>query len=638
MVNYTITEKEIALALKHVVTNISPLIKPTQSLLKTVYLILKKRFIDNYRFVILEAPTGSGKTIIGLIFNFTYSFIVKLKEEGLNIEEIDLSEYNLLTYDINGYYLTSNKVLQEQITNDINRFNLKSVMSIIKGVENYECIPATKDFKDLYKNPNKLRERILKKNPDAKFASYTYRKCVNYSGEKLRKKFPECIDICPYKCARVVASYINLAVLNYAYWLNVMRVPKNPEVKKYFGTRNVTICDEAHLLPDIVCNLFNLELTDNILVKINNKLDDIEKVFSFNQKSLEVKEHLKKCFKFFKFPINNFSEVITYCEDMLELGELLTEMMKEYNSVSKESFRNMYGDIFDDLFDDIASYEDYLDNMTKLSERPEDIYFESEKNSNFDIQKYKHIIKDLNESRTVRKNCIDKIDFGLFMSGTLGNMDEFAKLLGLEENEYTKMFLPSTFDFTKSPIYLTDSGYLNYNSFDSNIDRILDVCIRITKLHENEKGLIHTATFKINNMLKERLMNDRGVDFSRFLFYNTTAEKENLLSIMKQSNIPYILVGPSLYEGIDLPDDQCRFQIMIKVPYAQINSYVKKKMERYPFWYKRNCIEKIIQAIGRSNRHKNDYSKIYLLDSLFDKIIYETNDEIIGRLEYKKMR
>ena len=87
-----------------------------------------------------------------------------------------------------------------------------------------------------------------------------------------------------------------------------------------------------------------------------------------------------------------------------------------------------------------------------------------------------------------------------------------------------------------------------------------------------------------------------------------------------------------------MKDDAGRFNILMKVPYSGLSDYVKKKMERFPFWYRRNVLEKITQAVGRTNRHVNDYSTTYLLDSSFDKIIYDTNQIIVDRLQFKTIR
>lgn len=68
-----------------------------------------------------------------------------------------------------------------------------------------------------------------------------------------------------------------------------------------------------------------------------------------------------------------------------------------------------------------------------------------------------------------------------------------------------------------------------------------------------------------------------------------------------------------------------------------MSEYIKKKMERYPFWYLRQTLEKIVQALGRTNRHVNDYSKVYLLDSGFEKIIYNMPEYLTNRIQYKKI-
>jgi len=97
------------------------------------------------------------------------------------------------------------------------------------------------------------------------------------------------------------------------------------------------------------------------------------------------------------------------------------------------------------------------------------------------------------------------------------------------------------------------------------------------------------------------------------------------------------LVGPSLYEGLDLKDDEGRFNIVIKAPYLAMSEYAKKKMKRYPDWYYNNCLQKLEQAIGRTNRHKDDWSVVYLLDNSLKKLVLSLNKTFIDRLQYKKL-
>ena len=44
----------------------------------------------------------------------------------------------------------------------------------------------------------------------------------------------------------------------------------------------------------------------------------------------------------------------------------------------------------------------------------------------------------------------------------------------------------------------------------------------------------------------------------------------------------------------------------------------KQKIKRYPFYYERETLEKLQQAIGRTNRNKDDWSITYMMDSMLN--------------------
>jgi Rad3-related DNA helicase len=110
------------------------------------------------------------------------------------------------------------------------------------------------------------------------------------------------------------------------------------------------------------------------------------------------------------------------------------------------------------------------------------------------------------------------------------------------------------------------------------------------------------------------------------MLYNGTSEKKQMLDeFLRRSSIENdnsILVGPTLIEGLNFPDDICRFQICIKVPYACLGSeYVKKKMECVPGWYEYDVLNKLCQGIGRGVRHECDWCKTYILDGCVTKLV-----------------
>ena len=609
-----VTQEDIVEAIKACL-KVSPLINPSNSLINTVYTVLKSMFLEDKKYVILEAPTGSGKTIIGFMTFFCVQYL-QTKKNGYNY----LSPNGRVTPEESlSYFLTSSKLLQEQINTDLDRFNFRDYISILKGVANYEC---------LY-----FKFQCEKRNiGEYEFMSYADRPCKGLPKKDRQSRFKECDDICPYQLARTEASEKSLAVLNYAYFLNVLRTDTNI----FFSPRLLTIADEAHLIPDIVCNIFNTEFTKYLANRLKKLVDTVSISYKREPYVDEIENSITLIFNTFGKSLNVPTELQVIFNEMHKIGLAISKWLDPEHPYFNEA------KIINDLLEGIGEINmrrEWYDDL--IINRPFDIFYESEliaSDNLTGLKTFKHILKDLDEARLVRENFLSKTNKCLLMSATLGDIDEYAIMMGMEEGEYIGLRLPSTFDFSKSPIYFTKSGWLNYNNFEKTIDTVLFDALKIcNNFHPNEKGIIHTSTFKIADLLKQKIVGGLAVNPNRFLFYRTAEEKEYLVEMMKTSKDPLVLIGPSLYEGLDLKDDLGRFNILIKVPYAALTDYTKKKSERFPFWYKRTTLEKITQAIGRTNRHKNDYSTTYLLDSLFDKLIWELPESVTSRLVNKKL-
>lgn len=619
-----IIKESIRVALK-----ISDKIKPTDILVLTLFNALQDYFINGIKYVIAELPTGSGKSVIGYLLNYCFVYCNARMPicHGLNCA----SPYS--------YFLTSSKLLQKQIEDDFERFNISEEFKMLKGTANYECLYFEYEKYEQDQNLNNLGlGDVVSSKPDNKQAQKIYydkRFCMGFSREKREKL--NCNADCPYLNARAAASKAQCAVLNYAYFLNILR-----SENMLFGIRPLTICDEAHLIPDITCNMFELTANRNyaykghrLCVSIKNEFDT-ENVATGQKPSIgktpaveedcrkAIDENIKildECYQFFDKQLRKAEDLLEYYkklkQSVINFGYLLMNGNSSFKLLHEQSIRK--------LFEGMETLESNIYQITELLKRPNDIYIKSE--IEFGKNFYTHVIKDMSERETVRKNFLAKTEYAFFMSATLGNMDEYAYMVGLNAGEYKIYRINSTFDFSTSPIYLTNSGWLNYQNFKNNIDDVLNDCIYICKhLHPNEYGIIHTSTFNIASLLMDKIRGNSDAEFrTRFLTYKTPLEKEQCIKLLKESEksggIPYVIVGASLYEGLDLKYDQGRFNIMIKVPYPGIDDYVKQKMERMPFWYGRITLEKIVQAIGRTNRAPDDSSKVYLLDSSFRKQI-----------------
>jgi ATP-dependent DNA helicase DinG len=100
------------------------------------------------------------------------------------------------------------------------------------------------------------------------------------------------------------------------------------------------------------------------------------------------------------------------------------------------------------------------------------------------------------------------------------------------------------------------------------------------------------------------------------LTYSNTAEKLELLDQLENKPSDSVLVGPSLFTGIDLSDDKGRFNIITKLAFPNVGS---------PLWARRFKFARDVyfgetasvleQSAGRTTRHADDYSTTYILDS-----------------------
>lgn len=598
-----VTEKHIIDAIKFAKNKIN--VDLRKNVVWAVYNTLKSFYLDDKQYVLLNAPTGSGKSMIGLLVSISVNYLSKYNDNAGDDSQIGCS-----------YYLTSTKSLQEQMDADIEKFKIGDFANVLKGTGSYDCT---------YGNWMMSNEGRL-----TNFERQTYKdawcQCIDKK-DRCMTQFAKCEITCPYENQRITTSKSNCAVLNYHYFLTFNRSSYNP----YFAKRELTICDEAHLLPSIVEDFCSMDFNVNLLQKIRNFCSFYQTGQTNSDDTLlHLITVLPTIEDWFKKPINydNFKMFVDDYDDFLEAA--LSFVKSKINKSNPDTTINK-------LVVSIKSATDIVQNINNIiSSNIKNIYIES---STTESVYYKHTIKNLNETELVRENFLKKTDKLLLMSATLGNLSEFATIMGLEHEKTAKFSIKSSWSFDKSPIYLTDSGYLNYSNFEKNIGKVLDDCLIICNLyHPNDKGIIHTATFNINDKLKNlinSLPDDKYSEFkSRFLFYSNSEEKEKNIDKLKNNDYPYIIVGPSLCEGIDLNDDNGRFNILIKVPYPQINAMTKRKMDVSPLWYKRNTIEKILQSIGRTNRNANDYSDVYLLDKCFDKLVYDMDEHITKRIEY----
>ena len=102
----------------------------------------------------------------------------------------------------------------------------------------------------------------------------------------------------------------------------------------------------------------------------------------------------------------------------------------------------------------------------------------------------------------------------------------------------------------------------------------------------------------------------------------SSGAKGRALEHHRSASAPTVLLSPSLREGVDLPDDFLRFQIITKVPYPDLGDpWTAVRQARDPRWYALETAKALVQAYGRSCRHARDHGVIYVLDAQFARFL-----------------
>ena len=199
--------------------------------------IIQTYLEEKYKVVILDAPVGSGKSLIAMASAFILNDIGK-----------------------RGYILASEISLQDQYESDIERYYLP--WGSVKGVDNYICVDNLEKYS---LGTCQIRDKSPQKMP--------------------------CYLECPYLSARNLAIRTETSVLNYNYWL-IMQNTDNSLFKK----RNFTICDEAHKILDIVQNHYSPRFTEHTTEKLQQLSDFFKnyKVGYHNDQVNEISNSLKE--------------------------------------------------------------------------------------------------------------------------------------------------------------------------------------------------------------------------------------------------------------------------------------------------------------------------------------------------------
>jgi len=165
------------------------------------------------KYVVLEAPTGAGKSMIGVTLART------------------LAKFSSGDFKTGSYFLTTQKMLQDQYLTDF--APPKGELVSIKSAANFQCS---------YHSERTCSESRNALNAMGSLAHGT-------------RWFKTCMGQCPYKQAKKDFIEGVEGVTNYSYFL----------LDSGLEPRQFLVCDEAHTIADAICKWISIDISKKFI-------------------------------------------------------------------------------------------------------------------------------------------------------------------------------------------------------------------------------------------------------------------------------------------------------------------------------------------------------------------------------------
>jgi len=393
---------------------------------------------------------------------------------------------------------------------------------------------------------------------------------------------------CPYIVARENCLSSPYSNINYSYFLQMFPMAKAGSQFQ----RKLIVCDEAHNLEAELLNRSVVSISKDSLAKMDLDIDLPDPLLSDAEKKNwlfgEFYRYIAKAFDNVKIAMTaldrmpNTPELKRMSAKRNALGNLSSnmELMKAMNDIGQPV---------------IITQDDYSIEFKML----------------FCNELFKKMLMPYGE----------KI---LLMSATILDYKTYIKNLGLDETECAYIECDSSFPVENRLIHFVAVGSMSMKNKADTLPKMCKAVDQILRENPDVKGIIHTVSYDVAEKIITEL---RYSPMSSRLLLPRRTNKKAILDAFQNSEKPYVLISPSLTEGVDLKDDLSRLCIICKVPYGNLkDKWTKTKLEKDRAWYIANACTTLVQMTGRSIRSETDFATTYILDSDFLKLAQSAID------------
>lgn len=554
--------------------------KPRDNQLEQVNRIVGAMLDENIRHVILSAPTGTGKSIIGAV---VAEVVHTLKSPHQKANA--------------AFLLTATNALGQQYFDTFANPDdpWDTTFRFLKGANNYACSALSTEEEP--QTAENCSIRLFQKTGMDLTISEHCNKCEYLANRQLRDK----------------ARFL---ITNYSYYFT------DRMASELLAHRTVCVFDEAHLLNDLFTEHCAIQFTEKGLALCAQEVSD-----HLQLGSTDIFKHLKMVGKHLADEKIDDKSYMTYIR---VLADVYTQISEAAQQEAERSIRSPAKYL--KLCKLVKKYFGRANKILDLLEHEYPHVFEYKpKNPKLNQVDHEVQVKPIFVSAMFEKLC--NADHNLLMSATIS--EQYAKrTLLLEPKDKVKHIrLEPQFPRENKKVVFFKPMSLNYTSMKDpeTVKKLCAHTYQIVKHHSDlgERGLVLAPSFNIVESLAgtlRHMLDPKKVK----IFEHVRGEKlvEWLEAFKAYDRGPAVFLTPSGFEGLDLPGDLSRYQIITKAPFGSLGDRrIKVILETYPDIYSLTALMKITQGAGRSVRSMQDYATTYMLDQGIQRLWTAKNNE-----------
>ena len=540
------------------------------------------RTIRDGKRILIEAPTGTGKTIAAL-----YPAVKSLGEG--HVSKL--------------FYLTAKTITRTAAEDAFSklRSNGLRIRTVVLTAKDKVCLkPEANCSAEECEFAKGYYDRVkdaLKNILDIE--------CIN---KEIIENYAKEYKLCPFEFSLEITNFCDAIICDYNYVFDPRVYLKNffLEGKEDYAF----LIDEAHNLVDRAREMFSAELSkDKVLeVKKNIKLYSKGIYKSLDKINKYMIEEKKKC----AADLSNIAK-----EAPKDLFPLLHSYINCCEKWLIENQNNQYKDEILELYFDIFSF-------LRTSEFYDERYVTY---SYIDSRSMKLKLFCLNPSYLLNE-VLKRGKAAVFFSATLSPMDYYSYILG-NDDTCRKIKLPSPFPKNNLHVMLNKRISTLYKTRKNSYDDIANSIAYMIKARKGNYFAFFPSYEYMEAVFQIFSSKNSDVEIIKQEFNMNEEEREDFIANFKRTKdetlIAFAVMGGMFGEGIDLAGDMLSGAIIVGVGLPKIcierniimNYFNELNGMGFEFAYIYPGINKVMQAAGRVIRTEYDRGIVFLIDNRF---------------------